>query len=585
MEKKKYSLITNIIGIICLAVGVGVLAYTTRFIFSQDIWFDELFTVELANMPIDRLIALASQDVHPPLYYICVRGVYLLCHVLFKNMTIISAAKLTSILPYYFIIIYAVTYVRKRFGFISAGLMVLFIELMPNMSAYMVEARMYSVSMFVLIGMFIHGLESVNGVPYEFCIRNEISYEDACSHTWCFWNKNKKRIPGVFKMYLNLIIACLYAICAMYFHYYAFIGAAAIALIMIVYVVLNNYKGKRIVDSWKEKEDETIHQIRIRPDIASLIAVVVICLMAYVPWEGAMLSQTGNVSKSYWIQPLTFKSLFGCLKFIFKPEFESTAISYLIAIILIAVVTYFFVRFFVSKIKKIDIDEEENEKGKDDIIFVMSTIATLVILVAVGFILSFLIRPIFVYRYMLPVLGIFWMGVAVVFGAFIRDNEDKLVPFISGAFLLVLVIVFVRDYRLFKWEELKKQNGIIDSQNAFNMIDASYSDDILVCNFNQVQAVLWHYLDNDSVLYGETDELLVGEVCGRAPMVMTESIDEVKSIATNSSGKNEFIFIGSGNAREDIISEWEADGLTVNLIADSCLLERYYFNVYNVSWR
>ena len=90
---------------------------------------------------------------------------------------------------------------------------------------------------------------------------------------------------------------------------------------------------------------------------------------------------------------------------------------------------------------------------------------------------------------------------------------------------------------------------------------------------------MWNYLDNDSILWGETEETLIAEICGRNPLVMTEDIAELKQYA----GK-EFLFIGSGNAREDIINSWENEGMAVEMIADSCLIERYYFNIYHVMW-
>lgn len=584
----RYYLIINILGIICLAIGAGVLVYTTRFIFSQDIWFDELFTVELSAKPIKELIALASKDVHPPLYYILVRGVYLLCHFLFSDMTVITAAKLTSILPFYLIIVYAITYIRKRFGLISAGLFVLFIEMMPNMSAYLVEARMYSMSVFVLIAMFIHGMEAVRGVEFDFCINDDISYEDACSHIWCFWikGKRKKCIQGTFKMYANLFVAGLYAICAMYLHYYAFIGAAAIAFSMLCYIVVNFYKDSRKVKNYIAAGDTSIHRLTIRPDVSSIIAVIVMCLVAYVPWEGVVLSQTGVVSASYWIQPLTFKSIFGCLKFIFKPEFESGAVNYLVAILLIVSIALLYIRYFyVRKKHKNDLVEElmDNNSLQSDAFFVMSTIITLVLIVFAGFVLSILIRPVFVYRYMIPVLGVFWMGVAIVIGDVLTEF-NKYISALIALLAIVLSLTMVRDYRMFMWEEDKKQDGMATTMEAFQMIGENHPDSLIVCNFNQVQAVLWHYLDNESVLWGETDELLVGEICGRSPMVMFDDADILIKLLSDRED-DEFLFVGSGNAREDIISLWENEGMQVEEVADSCLLERYYFNVYNVSWR
>lgn len=40
-------------------------------------------------------------------------------------------------------------------------------------------------------------------------------------------------------------------------------------------------------------------------------------------------------------------------------------------------------------------------------------------------------------------------------------------------------------------------------------------------------------------------------------------------------------FFGSFNAREELIEEWKQQGITANEI-NSCLLERYWFNIYEL---
>lgn len=41
-------------------------------------------------------------------------------------------------------------------------------------------------------------------------------------------------------------------------------------------------------------------------------------------------------------------------------------------------------------------------------------------------------------------------------------------------------------------------------------------------------------------------------------------------------------FIGSGLIREDILKEWAKEGILSVETADSCLLERYWFNIYRL---
>ncbi|MBR6390268.1 MAG: hypothetical protein IKS16_02905, partial [Lachnospiraceae bacterium] len=116
----------------------------------------------------------------------------------------------------------------------------------------------------------------------------------------------------------------------------------------------------------------------------------------------------------------------------------------------------------------------------------------------------------------------------------------------------VYVCAGVRSYNLFRWEESRKAEGMKRCTEVFDEIGREHPDTLIVCNFNQMQAILWHYLDNDSLLWGYTDETLIAEICGRSPIVMTDDPVKLKEIVSNR-GQNEFLFVGSGNARDEII--------------------------------
>ena len=182
--------IADIIGIICILIGAGVFLRSACFVYSSDIWFDELFTVELAMKPLPQMMSLAAKDVHPPLYYILVRAVYIILNNTFGT-DVVVAAKITSLIPYALVLIYLIVFVRKHFGWLSAGLAFVMLAAMPHMSEFMVEARMYSWAAFALFAMFIHATE---------------------------WRG------------AHIFGTLVYGIAAMYLHYYGLIGAGVIAL-------------------------------------------------------------------------------------------------------------------------------------------------------------------------------------------------------------------------------------------------------------------------------------------------------------------------------------------------------------------
>ncbi len=89
------------------------------------------------------------------------------------------------------------------------------------------------------------------------------------------------------------------------------------------------------------------------------------------------------------------------------------------------------------------------------------------------------------------------------------------VSIIACLLLVTYICAGVRSFNLFRWEEMKKAEGMKHCVDVFEQIATEYPDALLVCNFNQAQAILWHYLDNDSVLWGYTDETLIADICGR----------------------------------------------------------------------
>ena len=44
-------------------------------IFDSTYWYDEMFSIRLIRMPIKELIEATANDVHPPLYYLILKGV------------------------------------------------------------------------------------------------------------------------------------------------------------------------------------------------------------------------------------------------------------------------------------------------------------------------------------------------------------------------------------------------------------------------------------------------------------------------------------------------------------------------------
>ncbi len=109
-------------------------------------------------------------------------------------------------------------------------------------------------------------------------------------------------------------------------------------------------------------------------------------------------------------------------------------------------------------------------------------------------------------------------------------------------------------------------------------------DDILIFNFDQMQAVAAYYLDNESFLWYGKPETLFQEMYPQIhPLVEDEFLDEtgIRRMKELLSEHGQLWFLGSGNARDEIIQKWEAAGMNVEETA-SVMVERYWFNLYKI---
>ncbi len=138
------------IGFIFLAAAAGMLILSVRLCFADGIWYDELFTMGLTGKSFGEAKALTARDVHPPFYYYYVKSVSQLCLAVFPGANRVIIGKLCSVLPLLGLAAYAVTKVKKHFGWLCAGLFLFCVIAMPNLPQYTVEIRMYTLAMFLV---------------------------------------------------------------------------------------------------------------------------------------------------------------------------------------------------------------------------------------------------------------------------------------------------------------------------------------------------------------------------------------------------------------------------------------------------
>ena len=562
MNQKPKLSYRDVLGWLLIGISVLMLGKSLALCFSNDIWYDELFTVGMIEHSYGDLIAFTARDVHPPLYYCIVKFFVELCKLIVPTTNTVSISKIVSVLPYLILLLYSVTFIRKRFGIFTGGLFLFCVIAMPQLSAYTVEIRMYSWALLFVTAALLHAYGLVT--EPEFVNPSFIQI------------KTERYGPK----WIHCTALVFYGLAAAYTQYFA---CVAVIMIYLYVLVIFFIKDRRRIKQW--------------------VVCVVISIVGYAPWLYALYTQITAVGENYWILPVSWRTFGGCVKFLMKPAFTSETLNIVLAVLLFIVYICIFMWNAVKLCHNSRVfcqETDDNSKNQaikqwNDFAFITAGVGVLAGLVLFGFAASVLFRPIFVYRYMIPALGCFWLTFAVGLGGMAEETDRPTAVFLTfghkvvtktvhtgitrkaftTAVCVLMLLIGLRDYRAFMGEEEYKKLMMKDTNAAFQEIDA---EDILIFNFDQVQMVTGYYLDNDSYLwYGQSEEL-IQEICGKKG-TLNEDTEQIKEWLVQG---RQILFFGSFNSREDIVEEWRAAGLTVEETG-SYLLERYWFNIYEVS--
>lgn len=578
-----------------LFLFLGILSFLVCLLqaFGQDIWFDEVFSVNFIQHSYREIAALTGKDVHPPLYYWYLKLFHDIGKVLVPAASSIVLCKLASMLPFVGIFVYTLTAIRKNFGLHVAGLFWFLIMTMPQISNYTVEIRMYSLALFFITAAFVHSCELVRAFPAQ-----EISEAERTAEPGVAAGTEEAAEPGAalasgsvtgenglikgWKKNKHWLLFWGYGILTAYTQYYACVAVIAIYIALFVFFVVKAHKGKTEKTSCKKTH---IHKEQLKEQEAILtkapvkgwkaehtteqetgriagkcIGKVLLCaglsVLAYLPWLPFFFSQVRTVSSSYWIQPLTWKSIFGCMKYIFLPVSYTVKKNYVLACVMIL---FFGAAFLYSFLMK-----RKDAKGR---FFLLTGLWIAVFTTLIGFVCSILNRPIFVYRYLIPCLGAMWLVAAVVLWDFVEKNWGILlfVPFLLSGY---------SNMQGFYGEENKK---IVEMKATQSFLADFPKDAVVLCNFNHVQAVTACYLkdSNEIWLYGSNPEDLIAELLPQCRGL--EDTTELSQLVK----ERDVYFFGSFNSREELLKEWETEGIAYTE-EGTYLLERYYFNVYHL---
>ena len=532
------------IGLIFFAAATYCLIRSIMVSLTTDIWYDELFTMEFATRPVKELISLTARDVHPPFYYMIVRFFILLGTSLgfvgdsATRLGAESVAKIVSVLPFFILMIYAATTIRKRFGLLTAGMFSFAIITVPQMPEYTTEIRMYSWAILFVTAAMLHGFDLLDHILGK---RGQ------------GWD-----IP-------DGIMLWLYTTAAAYTHYYAAFCIGIIYGILVVWMLVYYIRvaGKK-----------TEGKISLKA-AATLIVALNLTIASYIPWVSALMSQVSAVKANYWIQPVGLRSIGSAMKYLFKGYFDNYTLAVITAVIMVILITFLFVRTLLRAIR--------GKELKDALTLFSLSVLPLVLIM--GLVASVLLRPVFVNRYLIPAYGCFWLAVSSMVSFEIdrvyKREKGELYGKIAGVLLAALIIqVGAIDFKVFIGNEKYRMENI---EKTLDMLQGVSSDTIIISNFEHVQGLLSYYLnkgdeDYKVYLYGAEPEALIKET-----VPGLETIEDPIDIANYLDAGKKVLFLGSFNSREVILQEWNDEYSITSENEGSYLMERYWFDVFRLS--
>ncbi len=228
--------------------------------------------------------------------------------------------------------------------------------------------------------------------------------QEARMYTWAAFLVTGSALYGYFGWLdgkrKDWILFGIFTAAAAYTHYYALLAVALLGLILLAAMIA----GKR----------------RLDPFLYTVGAVTLL----YIPWLIKLAGAIGRVKGSYWIPPVTGKVIGQVFTYPFSNKFfipvlpALHSIGFVIALIVIGL-------GMATQIWKRD-------KGA---LMALIALAVYLLTIVTGIAASWLIRPVLVERYMVPVLGLFI--IALAYGA--AGLDWKLTPSVVAVILILAI--------------------------------------------------------------------------------------------------------------------------------------------------
>ena len=387
--------------------------------------------------------------------------------------------------------------------------------------SYKKIAKLFGKKVAFLFNLFILGVPQI--MQYAIEIR---MYSLGLLFVTCFfiyfveWDRytNKK----------SYIMKIVFALLSAYTHYFAGVSVAIIYLLFFVEAMIKK--------DWNK--------------LKKIALSMIISILLYTPWIIIFIKQLLVVKEDYWIGEITTSTIKSFLRYPYVISSSKILTNVMRVIILVSLISLF----------------KKNTDKKYAIYGLLVPYGT----IAIGLIASYIIRPVFINRYMVCSLGVFYLAIAI--------NLAKLINKKSIFTIMVLIVLSVTVYSNCKLinKEREYKEKTIDLINYMDGIN-NKEDIVIIFDNSYLQRVISYLYPNiDTYLYkGEITEL-TKKVYRQTSMDILENID----IEGFNQNKKEIYIFATKDAIMSDIEEKEYEYEKIDVYG----IETYEFSIYKISY-
>ena len=239
------------------------------------IWFDESYSVAIANHSFSEIWRIGSGDVHPVLFYWALHVLNLVFGqniLAYRLFTVLGSVALASL---------GYTHVRRDFGWKPGVLFTAFVLFIPYTAIMATEIRMYSWATFSVMLCALTAWRIA-------CALREPAREGSVA---CVQKRaqGKRLLAGAPLSWW--VVFAVSSLVSAYLHYFGAMSAFIVNLLLLIFCI--NRAARR----------------RGAAALGVLVASAAIQVALYAPWLLVLVRQMGVVSNTYWanmVFPVTY---------------------------------------------------------------------------------------------------------------------------------------------------------------------------------------------------------------------------------------------------------------------------------------